>query len=97
MNSGNVYQAGEAMRTSLKSAVKVQTLVPNADIEGVLSHERRYLHTFFVKLVDADIYTLSDLMRYSKEELFAAAPTSKSNQTRFLSYVKRGVIALRPS
>jgi len=85
------------MTTSLKSATRLKTLVPDAAIEGVLSHERRYLHTFFVKLVEADIYTLDDLMRYSKRELFVAAPTSKSNQERFLGYVKRGVIALRPS
>jgi hypothetical protein len=73
----------------------IRTLVPDADIQGVLRHERRYLHTFFSKLADANISTLADLEKYSAQELFEAAPTSKSNQARFMGYVQRDLITLR--
>jgi hypothetical protein len=75
----------------------MKTLVPNADIESVLRHERRYLHTFFSKLAEADIVFVRELERYTAKELFEIAPTSQANQDRFMKYVNAGYLELRPS
>lgn len=74
-----------------------RTLVPNAHISGILQHESKYLHSFFNKLAEADIYTLTDLHKYTEDELFSLAPTSKANRERFMSYLRRGAIYIKPS
>lgn len=73
------------------------TTAPDADIEGYLRHERKYLHRFFDKLAAANIFTLRDLEQYSADDLFKVAPTSPSNRQRVLDYVRRGLITLRPA
>ncbi len=72
-------------------------LVSNAGISSVMRGQRRYMYAFFDKLVAADIIFLSDLERYTADELFRLAPTSRSNRERFMRYVKRGFLQLKAS
>ena len=83
------------MKTKRQKPTVQRTLVPDMPIEGMLRYDRRYLSTWFTKLAEANICTLRDLWDYTPEELFAKAPTNKSNQERFMYYVNNGMIDLR--
>lgn len=66
-------------------------------IEGTLRWDRRYFHIWFEKLAAANILTMRDLLNYTPEQLFSAAPTSEANRKRFMAYVNNGIIGLRNS
>lgn len=83
------------MTRTVPAAASCRSLVPHAGIESVLRRERRYLHTFFAKLAEANIVLMSDLGRYSAHELFNIAPTSSANRQRFMAYVQSGKIDLK--
>jgi hypothetical protein len=67
--------------------------VAPAQIEGLVlssffSHEP-YLSRFFVKLAQREIFTVGDILPYSRATLFELFPTSEPNRQAFVTNLQK--------